>query len=87
MDKTAAIYEEQKRYQKDKDDQNKKESTEWSLRYKFQDAKESIEDIKFAPRHPANGGQLTIGVASKDGFVRIYRTEKDTNMAQWVSDS
>lgn len=34
MDKTATIYEEQKKYSKDKDDSNKNE-TEWSLRYKF----------------------------------------------------
>lgn len=54
-------------------------ATVFVQRTKLVDSKESIEDIKFAPKHL----NLMIASASADGYLRIYECPDLINLAQW----
>jgi len=43
------------------------------------DSRDSVQDIKFAPRHHG----LKLATCSTDGFVRIYEAIDVTNLAHW----
>ena len=43
------------------------------------DSKESVEDIKFAPKHMG----LMLATASSEGFIRIYAPRDLMNLASW----
>jgi len=51
----------------------------WSNRMKLFESKESIEDIKFAPKHMG----LVIASASADGSVRIYEAADLMRLNSW----
>ena len=49
----------------------------WVLRTKLFESKESIEDIKFGPRHLG----LILATASSEGLVRIYEAPDIMNLS------
>jgi nucleoporin SEH1 len=51
----------------------------WYLKAKLIESKESIEDIKFAPKHMG----LVIAAASADGIIRIYEAPDIMNLQVW----
>ena len=51
----------------------------WIYKTKLLDSKESIEDIKFAPRHMG----LMLATASAEGIFRIYEAPDTMNIASW----
>jgi hypothetical protein len=46
---------------------------------KLFDSKESVEDIKFAPKHMG----LMLATASSEGQIRIYMAPDIMNLANW----
>ena len=54
-------------------------TTSFIQRAKFADSKESVEDIKFGPRHL----NLMLATASADGYLRIYEAPDVFNLNQW----
>lgn len=66
------IWEETKSINKD----NQKISN-WLSRTKLFESKESIEDIKFGPRHLG----LILAAASSEGLVRIYEAPDIMNLS------
>lgn len=84
-DKYVIIWEEKKKntfsWHSDLDDSE----SIWYERYKFCESKDSIEDIKFAPK--AYG--LMLSTASADGKLRIYEATDVMNLSSWslVSDN
>lgn len=54
-------------------------SSTWLIRAKLVDARASITDIKFAPKHLG----LLLATCSSDGTVRIYEAPDIMNLSQW----
>ena len=84
-DKTVVIWEEKKKNSSIKNNQlsmigeEDESSVVFIQRIKLVDGKESIEDIKFGPKHL----NLMIASASADGFLRIYEAPDLINLTQW----
>lgn len=55
------------------------ENNSWIYKTKLLDSKESIEDIKFAPKHLG----LMLATASAEGIFRIYEAPDLMNTASW----
>jgi len=55
------------------------ENNSWIYKTKLLDSKESIEDIKFAPKHLG----LMLATASAEGILRIYESPDIMNTASW----
>lgn len=55
------------------------ENNSWIYKTKLLDSKESIEDIKFAPKHLG----LMLATASAEGIFRIYEAPDIMNVASW----
>lgn len=51
----------------------------WLKRAQLGDARDSVNDIKFAPRHLG----LHLAAASTDGIVRLYEATDTTSLAHW----
>jgi len=74
FDRTVCIWEEEV-----SDSKEKGLRREWVKRANLVDSRDSVQDIKFAPR---NHG-LKIATCSTDGFVRIYEAMDITNLSHW----
>lgn len=72
FDRTVCIWEEE---------EDSKGEKRWSKRATLVDSRDSVQDIKFAPRHLG----LKLATCSSDGFVRIYEAADVTNLAHWSS--
>jgi len=70
FDRTVVIWEEEE------DSQGKKV---WVQKTIIGDSRESVSDIKFAPRHLG----LKLATCSADGFVRIYEAIDVMNLSYW----
>jgi len=70
FDKTVIIWEEA---------EDEKGSKKWISRATLVDSRESVTDIKFAPRHIG----LKLATCSADGYVRIYEAIDVMNLAHW----
>ena len=55
----------------------------WVSKIKLFDSKESVEDIKFAPKHMG----LMLATASSEGYIRIYVAPDIMNLASWCLES
>jgi len=53
----------------------------WVKRATLGDSRDSVQDIKFAPRQVG----LRLATGSADGFVRIYEAPDVTNLSHWSS--
>jgi len=51
----------------------------WHKRAQLSDARDSVNEIKFAPRHMG----LKIAAGSADGHVRVYEATDATSLAHW----
>lgn len=51
----------------------------WHQRAQLSDARDSVNEIKFAPRHMG----LKIAAGSADGHVRVYEATDATSLAHW----
>jgi len=71
FDRTVCIWEEEL--------DTKGGKNRWSKRATLVDSRDSVQDIKFAPRHLG----LRLATCSSDGFVRIYEAADVTNLATW----
>jgi len=69
-DKTVIIWEET---------EDEKGNKKWIARASLVDSRESVTDIKFAPRHIG----LKLATCSADGYVRIYEAIDVMNLAHW----
>jgi len=69
FDRTVCIWEEEE----------EKGVKRWAKRATLVDSRDSVQDIKFAPRHLG----LKIATASTDGYVRIYEAVDVTNLFHW----
>eukprot|EP01098_Paradermamoeba_levis_P006768 TRINITY_DN2819_c0_g1_i1.p1 TRINITY_DN2819_c0_g1~~TRINITY_DN2819_c0_g1_i1.p1 ORF type:complete len:314 (+),score=56.76 TRINITY_DN2819_c0_g1_i1:76-1017(+) len=70
FDRTVCIWEEEE------DNEGRKS---WQLKAKLVDSRDSVNDIKFAPRHMG----LRLATCSADGFIRIYEAVDVMNLAGW----
>jgi len=70
FDRTVIIWEET---------EDEKGNKKWTSRSTLVDSRDSVSDIKFAPRH--NG--LKLATCSSDGVVRIYEAMDVINLANW----
>jgi len=70
FDKTVIIWEEAE------DDKGNKK---WVSRATLVDSRDSVTDIKFAPRHLG----LKLATCSADGYVRLYEAPDVMNLAHW----
>lgn len=70
FDKTVIIWEEA---------EDEKGNKKWISRATLVDSRESVTDIKFAPRHVG----LKLATCSADGYVRIYEAIDVMNLAHW----
>ncbi|OQR95398.1 nucleoporin [Thraustotheca clavata] len=52
----------------------------WALQAQLTDARESVHDVKFAPRHHG----LRLATASADGYVRMYEASNPMNLSEWT---
>jgi len=71
FDRTVCIWEEE--------EADNKGTKQWAKRATLVDSRDSVQDIKFAPRHMG----LKLATASTDGFVRIYEAIDITNLSHW----
>lgn len=84
-DRSVIIWEEKRKGPRKKSEVSSITSEEDSYsstfvqKVKFADSKESIEDIKFGPKHMG----LVLASASSDGYLRIYEAQDLTNLALW----
>lgn len=53
--------------------------SQWNKRAQLSDARDSVNEIKFAPRHLG----LKIAAGSADGHVRVYEATDATSLAHW----
>jgi len=72
FDRTVCIWEEG-------EDDDKGTPKKWIERARLVDSRESMVDIKFAPRHMG----LKLATCSADGMVRIYEAIDVMNLAHW----
>jgi nucleoporin SEH1 len=70
FDRTVVIWEEA---------EDEKGNKKWISRATLVDSRDSVSDIKFAPRHVG----LKLATCSADGFVRIYEAIDVMNLAHW----
>ncbi|EQC36043.1 hypothetical protein SDRG_06780 [Saprolegnia diclina VS20] len=56
------------------------QSPAWTLQAQLTDARESVHDVKFAPRHLG----LRLATASADGYVRMYEASNPMNLSEWT---
>eukprot|EP01117_Protostelium_nocturnum_P015918 TRINITY_DN6204_c1_g1_i1.p1 TRINITY_DN6204_c1_g1~~TRINITY_DN6204_c1_g1_i1.p1 ORF type:complete len:316 (-),score=59.73 TRINITY_DN6204_c1_g1_i1:69-1016(-) len=70
FDRTVCIWEEE--------EDNKGEKS-WKPRATLVDSRESVTDIKFAPRHHG----FKLAACSNDGYVRTYEAIDVTNLSHW----
>jgi len=70
FDRTVCIWEEE---------EDSKGVKRWAKRATLVDSRDSVQDIKFAPRHLG----LKLATCSSDGFVRIYEAVDVTNLSHW----
>ena len=71
-DKTVKIWEEHV-------DPEAKKPWIWKRRAQFLESIESVETIEFAPKHLG----LKLATGSSDGWIRIYKTENQLDVASW----
>ena len=71
-DKTVKIWEERV-------DPEAKNPWIWKRRAQFLESRESVESIEFAPKHLG----LKLATGSSDGWIRIYKTENQLDVAHW----
>jgi len=70
FDRTVCIWEEE---------EDTEGNSKWTKRATLVDSRDSVQDIKFAPRHLG----LKLATCSSDGFVRIYEAIDVTNLSHW----
>jgi len=74
VDRTICIWEEPKEGEVDDKGERK-----WHKRAELLDSRDSVSDIKFAPKHLG----LKLATCSADGFVRIYEAIDIMNISHW----
>ncbi|KAF0741052.1 nucleoporin-like protein [Aphanomyces euteiches] len=55
-------------------------SQPWTLQATLTDSRESVHDVKFAPRHLG----LRLATASADGYIRMYEAANPMNLSEWT---
>jgi nucleoporin SEH1 len=75
-DKTVKIWEEHV-------DPEAKKPWIWKRRAQFLESRESVECIEFAPKHLG----LKLATGSSDGWIRIYKTENQLDVAHWQCEN
>lgn len=73
-DRNVLIWEEQEGV-----DSDGRVVSKWLARAQLSDARQSVNEIKFAPRHMG----LKIATGSADGRVRVYEATDATSLAHW----
>jgi len=71
FDRTVCVWEEQ---------EGSDGTTKWLCRATLLDSRQSVQDIKFAPRHLG----LRLATCSLDGIVRIYEAMDVTDLSHWT---
>ncbi|ETV80902.1 hypothetical protein H257_06353 [Aphanomyces astaci] len=61
-------------------DSGPSQSQPWTLQAQLTDSRESVHDVKFAPRHLG----LRLATASADGYIRMYEAANPMNLSEWT---
>ncbi|GLD97402.1 hypothetical protein PINS_up006086 [Pythium insidiosum] len=82
FDRTVSIWEDQGAVFNSGNSSSNNNSTtreSWRNQAQLVDSRESVHDVKFAPRHLG----LRLATASEDGFVRMYEAIDVMNLSHW----
>ena len=74
LDRNVNVWEEQENV-----DRTGRVVSRWHKRAQLGDALDSVNDVRFAPRHLG----LKVAAGSSDGLVRVYEAVDVMNLAHW----